>query len=324
MAIKTELDLGALGPLLAPLDLRPRRLRGLEEGTVNSNFRVETDGGPVFVRINEGKSETDVCYEAALLWHLGLRRFPTPQPLRRVDGVPFLLYQGKPVTVFPWIGGRHVADGDIGRSHAIQVGQVLGELHRAAASFGRRRDGIYTFAHIMKRVDGMRGEPRVAEVLPSLEEEIAYLAQTRTKALPTGTIHGDLFPDNVLWRHGKVAAVLDFEQASLGSLVYDLAVTLLAWCWNGADIDDARAQGMVLGYERVRPLERVEREALFDEARAAALRFTVTRLTDVFLPALPGAERLGKDYRDYLGRLERLRTSLPGRVHAWFAASPPS
>ena len=96
MAIKTELDLGALGHLLAPLDLRPRRLRGLEEGTVNSNFRVETDGGSVFVRINEGKSEADVRYEAALLWHLGLRRFPTPQPLRRVDGVPFLLYQGKP------------------------------------------------------------------------------------------------------------------------------------------------------------------------------------------------------------------------------------
>ena len=44
-------------------------------------------------------------------------------------------------------------------------------------------------------------------------------------------IHGDLFRDNVLWDGDRISAILDFEQASGGSLVYDLAVCINDWCW---------------------------------------------------------------------------------------------
>jgi len=56
-----------------------------------------------------------------------------------------------------------------------------------------------------------------------------------------GVIHGDLFRDNVLWRGGQVVAILDFEQASGGSLAYDLAVCLHDWCWDGGVRLDAAA-----------------------------------------------------------------------------------
>jgi len=317
--VRTALDLPDLTKILAPFDLRPRRVRALEAGTINSNYRVETDGGTVFVRVNEGKSEADVRWEAALLWHLGVRRFPTPQPLRKSDGAPYFLHEGKPVSVFPWVAGRHVDGGGIGVEHVARVGAVLAELHRTAASFGERREGIYTFGHIARRVDRMRADPRVAEVLPALDEEIAFVEAERAAELPSGIIHGDLFPDNVLWKGDEIAAVLDFEQASVGRYAYDLAVAMLAWCWSGADVDDARAEALVTAYARVRPLDEAEQAAFLVEARLAALRFTVTRLTDVHLAGVE--DRPGKDYRDYLARLERLRASLPGRVRAWMAAA---
>ena len=325
MALKTELDLAALTAVLAPFDLRPlgpRRAQALAAGTVNSNFRVETDGGVVFVRVNEDKSEADVRYEAELLWHLGVRGFPTPQPLRRGDGTPFVTHEGKPVTVFPWVADAHHVDGeDITPAHAAAVGGLLALLHKSAIDFPHKRDGIYTFAHIARRVERMRGEPRVASVLPMLDEEIDFLRGERAESLPSGTIHGDLFPDNVLWRGSTVAAALDFEQASFGRFAYDVAVAMLAWCWSGADLDDARAHAMVAAYQTVRPLEAVEREAFLVETRAAALRFAVTRLTDVHLSPHPAADHDGKDYRDYLARLERLRASLPGRARAWTASA---
>ena len=49
-------------------------------GTINTNVRVETDGGPLFLRINEGKSQDDVGREAAIVAHVAARGVPTPAP----------------------------------------------------------------------------------------------------------------------------------------------------------------------------------------------------------------------------------------------------
>lgn len=303
-AAKTELGLGDLEHILAPFDLRPRRVRPLALGTINSNFRVDTDGGALFVRVNEGKSEADVRYEAALLWHLGARRFPTPQPLRRGDARPFSAHGSKWVTAFPWVAGEVLDGARITPSHCEAIGASLGGLHRVGADFPERREGIYTFERVVRRIDAFRGDPRLAEILPALDEEISFVRTGRSPDLPSGTIHGDLFPDNALWRGPRLAAVLDFEQASFGRYAYDLAVTLLAWCWSGVDLDGARVRALSVGYRRERPIDPLEREGLFVEARVAALRFTVTRITDVYLT---GMARDGKDFRDYLARLVRLR-----------------
>ena len=303
-APKTVLGLDDLARILSPFDLRPRRVRALEQGTVNSNFRVDTDGGTLFVRVNEGKGESDVRYEGALLWHLGARRFPTPQPLRRGDGRPFGAHENKWVTAFPWVVGEMVDEARITAPHCEAIGAALGALHAAAADFGERREGIYTFERIVRRIESFRGDERLAEVMPLLDEETAFVRTSRAPELPSGTLHGDLFPDNALWRGGRLQAVLDFEQASFGRLAYDFAVTLLAWCWSGADLDPTRARALAAGYQSVRPIAAVEREGLFVEARIAALRFTVTRITDVFLT---GMARDGKNFRDYLARLVRLR-----------------
>ena len=55
-------------------------------GTINTNVRVETADGPVFLRINEGKTRDDVAREAAIVSHAAARGVPTPAPLRARDG----------------------------------------------------------------------------------------------------------------------------------------------------------------------------------------------------------------------------------------------
>ena len=43
--------------------------RPIAVGTINTNVAVETEDGPRFLRINEGKSEDDVAREAAIVAH---------------------------------------------------------------------------------------------------------------------------------------------------------------------------------------------------------------------------------------------------------------
>jgi homoserine kinase type II len=114
----------------------------------------------------------------------------------------------------------------------------------------------------------------------------------------------------VLWDGDRISAILDFEQASGGSLAYDLAVCINDWCWTGAPRIEL-AVALIAGYERVRPLTEGDRVALPIELRASAARFTITRITDVYLAKVANPE---KDFRAFLARCEAWRGPALGQL----------
>jgi homoserine kinase type II len=126
-------------------------------------------------------------------------------------------------------------------------------------------------------------------------------------------VHGDLFRDNVLWKDGRVRALLDFESASHESYPFDLMVTLLAWCF-GDRLEPALARAMAQGYARVRPLPEAEAARLHDEGSFAALRFSVTRITDFELR--PRGLGVFKDFRRFVARAEALDALGPAGLRA--------
>lgn len=107
----------------------------------------------------------------------------------------------------------------------------------------------------------------------------------------------------MLWTNGRIAALLDFESASHESYPFDLMVTLLAWCF-GDHLDPALARAMAQGYARVRPIPEAEAARLYEEGSFAALRFTITRITDFELR--PRGSGVFKDFRRFLARGEAL------------------
>jgi Ser/Thr protein kinase RdoA (MazF antagonist) len=84
------------------------------------------------------------------------------------------------------------------------------------------------------------------------------------------------------------------------------------WCWTGEPRLDL-VGAMLAGYQRRRELSRGEREALPIEIRAAAARFTITRITDVYLARV---ENPDKDFRAYLARCEAWRGPALGQLTA--------
>ena len=139
-----------------------------------------------------------------------------------------------------------------------------------------------------------------------LRAKLERTEAARDPRLPSGLIHGDLFRDNVLWdERGEIAALLDFESACEGTFAYDLMVTVLSWCV-GDDLQPPLATALRAGYERVRPLTQEEKRGLHAEAGFAALRFTVTRITDYAMRGNAHGPRVVKDWRRFLKRYEIL------------------
>ena len=328
MALFTRLGDPELADIAGTFELGAvRGARAIAAGTINSNYAIETERGPWFVRVNEGKAEADVAWEAQLVAALAAGGVVTPPPVVARDGRPYapLGATGKWVSVFPWRAGGHLGPAEITAEIAGEFGAALASLHRTGLDLpvGWRRSSIYDHAHLVARHAGFAasGDPALARAIEVLREELAAASAAspvRDRAAH-GMIHGDLFRDNVLWHAGRLVAILDFEQASGGSFAYDLAVCLNDWCWQPAGeapntsgavrIDLAAA--LIAGYQRVRPLTAADREALLVEVRAAAARFTITRITDVYLAKVENPE---KDFRAFLARCDAWRGPALGQL----------
>jgi homoserine kinase type II len=285
-------------------------------GTVNTNLRVETNRRTLFLRVNEGKSADDVEREANIVLHAHLHGVSTPSPLLTADGgMPYLVWRGEHVSLFPWVEGRTLARAAVTPAHAAAVGQALAGLHLAMDGFADRRPGRYEPDEIEARLARVAAlaRPELAGAVAILTPELARLRAERAADLPMGIIHGDLFIDNVMFgAGGELTALIDFEQASWGRLAYDLAVTTLAFGFGRDDFRPEIVRALIEAYAAARPLRDAERAAFGAELRFVGCRFAVTRITDVHLKREAGAAP-GKNFQRYLDRLASVKKHLAAR-----------
>lgn len=308
VAILTQLPLDDAKRIGSLYGLDVVGVRGILAGSVNSNYALElADEGRVFLRVFEEQAQAAASGEARLLDHLASAGVPTPRPLLRNDGAAasfIASHHGKPVAVFPWVDGEILCQRRVTKSSASRVGEALARVHVAGASFQDAPASRFDAQRLATRLREIDRSAAGGELARTIDDLTRRLDEMPPRAPETaGVIHGDLFRDNVLWRGEEIAALLDFESASRGSAAFDLGVTLLAWCY-GDDLDPGLSRALASGYCAVRPLAEDERRALHDEARFAALRFAITRITDFELR--PRESGVYKDYRRFLGRLSAL------------------
>lgn len=330
MAILTPLSLEEARRLGALYGLEVAGVRGILAGSVNSNYALTLagDGGQVFLRVYEEQQAEAAAREARMLAHLCAGGVTTPRPLRRrdagADGAFIAEHAGKPVALFPWVSGDALCQARVTPAATRQVGAALARVHLVGASFEGAAVSRFDLDGLEQRLRGLRalrssagadarpasGSPAAAltpEVDRAVDELGVRLERIRAEAprapTPETLIHGDLFRDNVLWQDGAITALLDFESASRGSAAFDLAVTMLAWCF-GDDLSLELAAALGEGYASVRPLSADERDRLFHDSAFAALRFSITRITDFELR--PKGSGIYKDFRRFLARQRAL------------------
>ena len=285
-----------------------RGLAGVAAGSVNSNFALDVAGRRLFLRLYEERDLEGAAQEAAMLERLAAAGVPTPAPLRRLDGGLVSSIAGKPAALFPWRDGTMRCQGSVTPIDTRRVGRALAEVHLAGVR-ERCGSGRFRYEDLLVRLDVVAGSGNAefAALASMLREELRRVHAAREPNLPSAMTHGDLFRDNVLWDDsGQISALLDFESACAGTFAYDLMVTILSWCV-GADLQGSLATAMRQGYESIRPLSDVERRGLWSEGRFAALRFTITRITDYALRAHAEGPRVVKDWRRFRMRFEKLQ-----------------
>jgi homoserine kinase type II len=286
MAVHTTIALADAAALLARYRLGTlEALTGIEQGIENTNYRLDTSGGPVLLTLFERRtSRHDLPWLIALHDHLASRGIAVPPVLRADDGAAIVSVAGKPAALFGWIAGAAIDQPSLAQCAA--AGEALGRMHRALADFApaRRnpqgRDAWHDLAaRYGDRLDAL--DPGLKAVIAAA---LARIDAEWPAALPHATIHADLFPDNVMAEGDTITGLIDFAFACRDVRGYDLAVMHAAWCFDadGSRLLADRGAALIAGYHRAHGLLPEERAALPLLCLGASLRFLLTRAEDWF------------------------------------------
>jgi homoserine kinase type II len=305
MAVYTEVADDDLARFVAAYDIGAvLSCKGIAEGVENTNFILRTEKGAFILTLYEKRvRRQDLPFFLGLMEHLSARGITCPMPVRRRDGEVLGELAGRPAAMVTFLEGMWIRRPTV--EHCAALGRALAEMHRAALDYPGRRDNALSVAGWRPLFEA--AEPRADSVRQGLSaairSELAVVEADWPRTLPVGTIHADLFPDNVFFLKGRLSGLIDFYFACTDILAYDVAICLNAWCFEPDHaFNVTKGRALLTAYGEGRALSAAEVAALPMLARGAALRFMLTRLVD-WLDVPPGALVKPKDPLEYFKKL---------------------
>lgn len=253
----------------------------IEAGIENTNYFVTTTQGRYVLTLFERLPAEELPFYLQLMAHLARHGIPCPAPIADLSDRYLGVLNGKPAALVTRLPGRSLEEPH--PAHCAELGALLARMHLAGRSYS-------AFLENPRGPKWWRLAARdVAPFLDDakrklLEAELAFQAEQRFPDLPRGPVHADLFRDNTLWEDGRISGVVDFYFAGVDCFLYDVAVCANDWCLDGAGLQAERLRAFLGAYNAVRPFTAHERAAWLAMLRAAALRFWLSRLYDLYLP----------------------------------------
>lgn len=306
MAVYTRVSHESLSTLLDQYDLAAcTHAEEIAEGVENTNYRLDfADNTRAILTLFEKRTDpADLPFFIEVMDVLAAANIPCPRPFIRRDGDFISDCAGKKAVLVSFLPGASLHAVTV--PHFTHLGATLAHMHRAAQNITRTRTNALSLTGWRGIYAALGGQLNsITRGLQELvAEELEFLTTHWPQALPNSVIHADLFPDNVFFEGAMLTGVIDFYFACNDALMYDVAITLNAWCFDhNWRFDKRRAAAFLSAYHAVRPFTDAEMAALPVLARGAALRFLLTRAYDA-LNVPDGALVTVKDPKEYLAKL---------------------
>ncbi|MBS1878467.1 MAG: phosphotransferase family protein [Actinobacteria bacterium] len=222
----------------------PVRIEPIGDGHSNLTFAVEREGARLVLRRPPrgplAPSTHDVVREARLLRALRPHRVPVPEVVAICDDPAVI---GAPFYLMAFVDGAVLGDrlpaALAGEAEAIAAHLVDGllalhEVDPAAeelAGFGRAEGYL---ERQLKRFEGLY-EVNATRPLPDVEVVAGWLRDNLPASPPPTVVHGDYRLGNVMVAAAPVrlAAILDWEMATIGDPLADLGYLTATWSQSG-------------------------------------------------------------------------------------------
>jgi homoserine kinase type II len=262
------------------------KLIGITSGIENSNFFLHTSSGDYILTIFERLNIKQLDYYLKLMLFFNQSSIKTPKPIANKNGELCTLLCGKPASIVSKLNGASILIPNIKQLNSI--GSEVAKMHNVC-------DKFYLQQNNLRSIDWWNNA--AGDIISFLNKEQQYLLATELdyqknfftsnqyKFLTSGAVHCDIFRDNVMFIGNEISGIFDFYFAGNDKLLFDLCVIVNDWCVNeNLHIDQTKLNALLLGYTQIRTLSDTDIQCFPFMLRAAALRFWVSRLWDLYLP----------------------------------------
>ena len=149
----------------------------IPQGSVNTNYLLETPKGKYLLRIDEAKGEMEVKREIDLLSFLHKHSFPCPHPLQDRKGRYYREYRGRCLSISKYAEGRMIAPQGLRSGQLEIVGRTLAELHVIGKGYKKGIDNRFSFERVADLYNNVRNRlpPYFRRITRTLDDEIDYL-----------------------------------------------------------------------------------------------------------------------------------------------------
>lgn len=314
MAVYTVLDQSEIAAFIKPFGIGSLiDFEGVSAGIENSNYFIRCDQSHFLSELQttphrefvltlfESASHDDLQFFCQLTTLLSQQGLPVPCPISNADGIAIGQLKGKPAMLVPKVAGRHLQT--INSEHCRQIASTLASIHLQCQRAELHHPTSYSLAWLEQCAQRLSPQLAADDVALLAEIERFRLLSEQHPNLPRTVIHGDLFRDNALFDGENLTAIIDFNSAGDGYLLFDVAVLVNDWCSTvDGGLDAERVDAVLAAYQQVRVFTDDEKKLWNDFLRIAATSFWISRLQTQLQPDQPqlrGALVEQKDPQQY-------------------------
>ncbi|CDA07485.1 MULTISPECIES: homoserine kinase [Fusobacterium] len=255
-------------------------IKNIDNGILNSNFYIKTKNKKYILRIYEANRTIDEEKQELILLDRIIDFIPVSTAIKNIDNEYISIFNNKKFALFEYIDGNSITKID---THIIrEIAIYLGKLHSftkdiSFEKYNRKTRINFNFYY---------NKLKKSEIDFKFKNELLNSADKINgfdfSILPSGVIHGDIFPDNVLLDdYNNIKVIFDFNESYYAPFIFDIAIVINFWIKIN-DFDFFTENNLIRDflnyYSKYRKITREELKSLDIACKKIALTFIFLRI----------------------------------------------
>ena len=256
------------------------KIKNIDNGILNSNFYIETKNKKYILRIYEANRIVDEEKQELILLDKIAGFIPVSKAIKNIDNEYISIFTNKKFALFEYINGNSITKID---THIVrEIAMYLGKFHSFSKEisfeeYNRKTRIDFNFYY---------NEIKKSEINFRFKNELLNLANEINdfdfSTLPSGIIHGDIFPDNVLLdEYNNIKVIFDFNESYYAPFIFDIAIVINFWIKIN-DFDFFTENNLIRDflnyYSKYRKITKEELKSLDIACKKIALTFIFLRI----------------------------------------------
>ena len=255
-------------------------IKNIDNGILNSNFYIKNRNKKYILRIYEANRTIDEEKQELILLDRIVDFIPVSTAIKNIDNKYISIFNNKKFALFEYIDGNSITKID---THIIrEIAIYLGKLHSFTKDISFEKYNRKTRINF----DLYYNEIKKSEIDFKFKNELLNSADKINgfdfSILPSGVIHGDIFPDNVLLDdYNNIKVIFDFNESYYAPFIFDIAIVINFWIKIN-DFDFFTENNLIRDflnyYSKYRKITKEELKSLDIACKKIALTFIFLRI----------------------------------------------